>query len=61
MGQMHLTNYNTLATMILRDAGHTMFILLAVLISAAQNPEALYSYLRVMASNKLDPTFISIP
>ena len=61
MGQMHLTNYNTFATMILRDAGFTMSRLIAGLTSATQNVEAVYNYLRVMSSHKLDPTVVLIP
>ena len=61
MGHMHLANYNDFTTMILRDAGFTMSRLLTGLTAATQNAEAVYSYLRVMASHKLDPTIVPVP
>ena len=61
MGHMHLANYNDFTTMILRDAGFTMSRLLTGLTAATQNAEAVYSYLRVMASHKLDPTVVPVP
>ena len=61
MGHMHLANYNDFTTMILRDAGFTMSRLLTGLMMATQNAEAVYSYLRVMASHKLDPTIVPVP
>ena len=61
MGHMHLANYNDFTTMILRDAGFTMSRLLTRLTAATQNAEAVYNYLRVMASHKLDPTVVPVP
>ena len=61
MGQMQITNYNIFSTMILRDASYTLSRLLAGLTAASQNAEAVYSYLRVMSTHKLDPTVIPIP
>ena len=61
MGHMHLANYNDFTTMILRDAGFTMSRLLTGLMAATQNTEAVYSYLRVMALHKLDPTVVPVP
>ena len=45
----------------LRDTGFTMSRLIAGLTSATQNAEAVYNYLRVMSSHKLDPTVVPIP
>ena len=61
MGQMQITNYNIFSTMILRDASYTLSRLLAGLTAASQNAEAVYSYLRVMSTHKLDPTVIPTP
>ena len=61
MGQMQITNYNSFSTMILRDASYTLSRLLAGLAAASQNAEAVYSYLRVMSTHRLDPTVIPIP
>ena len=61
MGQMQITNYNIFSTMILRDASYTLSRLLAGLTAASQNAEAVYSYLSVMSTHKLDPTVIPIP
>ena len=61
MGQMQITNYNTFSTMVLRDASYTLNRLLAGLTASSQNVEAVYSYLRVMSTHRLNPTVIPIP
>ena len=60
-GHIHLANYNDFTTMMLRDAGFTMSRFLTGLMTATQNAEAVYNYLRVMASHTLNPTVVPVP
>ena len=47
--------------MLLRDASFTLSRLLTELTAASQNAEAVYNYLRVMVTHKLNPTVVLEP
>ena len=61
MGHLQIDHYKSFTDMILRDATFTLSRLLSGLTAATQNVEAVYDYLRVMATHKLNPTVVPLP
>ena len=61
MGHLQIDHYKSFTDMILRDATFTLSRLLSGLTAATQNVEAVYDYLRVMATHKLNPTVLPLP
>ena len=61
MGSIYLSQYQSLTTYVLRDAGYAMTRLLLGLTAATQIIESIYAYLRIMNSHHLDPTVMPVP
>ena len=61
MGHLQIDHYRSFTDMILRDATFTLSRLLSGLTAATQNVDAVYEYLRVMATHKLNPTVVPLP